>query len=113
MTSFIAAVFGGKSPRELAIAMTRTFIQGSLGILVAGPLVLDVSVAAWQAACVGGISAVFALLHGLVQAPRTEVTTTTTTVTSAPVEVTVNTDPAAAAAAIADSVDRMAGRGGA
>lgn len=86
MTGFIAAVFGGKSPRELAIAMTRTFIQGSLGILVAGPLVLDIDVAAWQAACVGGISAVFALLHGLVQAPRTEATTTTVTTTSAPVE---------------------------
>lgn len=92
MSAFLAAVFGGKSPRELAVAMTRTWLQSALGILVAGPLVLDGGVAAWQAACVGGISAVIALLHGLVQAPRTEATTTTVTTTTAPTEVTVSTD---------------------
>lgn len=90
--SFISDVFGGKSPRALAVAVTRTFAQGWVGTVVAAPLVLDVSLPLWKSAAVGGITAVIALVHGLLQSPGTEATTVTTTTTSAPTEVTVSTE---------------------
>lgn len=70
MTKFISAVFGGKSLEMLAQAVARTFIQGFLGFMVAGPAVMDFDITAWEAALGGGITAVIALLHGLVQDPQ-------------------------------------------
>lgn len=94
MNHFLTDVFGGRSPRALAVAATRTFLQGFASSLVGVPLVLNVSIAAWEAACLGGLAAVVALVHGLLQSPGTESTTTTVTTSTAPTEVTVSTEAA-------------------
>jgi len=70
VSKFIENVFGGRSPEQLATAVTRTFLQGFLGFLIGIPLILGEGVEMYQAALGGGITAVVALLHGLVQDPE-------------------------------------------